>query len=248
MRKTGQEDKFSALKESIDKHGLQNPIHRSKFGIIGGYKRTVVLVGSEPRMLLDKVPHFVEHPEIETKEQYVEAFMDEQPVRMTSSERAWYIETRSKEWKKEGFESGGIVKMLSRATGLSRCQVYRYLPEEVKTEHMSQEESIVSYETNKSKKDISSSNVKTIAKIKSEFDWLTDEDILKGLKDPLYLLSQAKAHFTTVKQSELSKASISELLEVTYTKLEEAGFSKQSDGTMLFWKFLSDEYQKRFSS
>jgi len=226
-----------ALRILIEKHGLFYPIVRTKFGVVDGRKRLKALVGTGPRVI-DKTPLFLD-VEIENITQHLKLIKALGTIRLKGKDLERYISEEAKNLSKYGVEVGQIAEVLSNLTGISSRHVRRLLPEEYKDVDKCPHNQKLNEEKRLS------SRMKLVAKIRSGYDWLTDEQILKGLKDPMYLLSLADAHYTAI---QLSKASIPDLLEVTYTKLEEIEFSKQNEETMLFWKFLAEEYQKRFGS
>ena len=91
---------------------------------------------------------------------------------------------------------------------------------------------------------------------KEDFDFLEPQDLAllqrlyKSHRKLLDLFYKIKDHYMSIRESKIrSKAlsgSIPELLEVLYARLEEADFAKQDESTMLFWKYLAEEYAKRY--
>jgi len=226
--------KYKKLRESLDKHGQQYPIHRCKFGIIDGYKKAELLVGEEAK--------FVDHPEIETIEQYIDFLKTMQPVIMTAGERRKYIKIRGRELRASDISAGEVIDILKALTGASERTIYRHLPEEAKLEYKR-----LSNDKLGKKRDISNTKLGLISKIRAQFDWLDSEDIQKGLEDPLHLLRLTKQHYESLKAKPTVKASVPELMSVLYAKLEEAGFPRLDDKSMRWWKYLAEEYYKRYN-
>lgn len=235
-------EKYKNLQKSLKKHGQQYPIHRCKFGIIDGYKRSELLVEEQPS-ILDKTSRFIDHPEIETIEEYLGLIDSMQPVQMTSKEKHHYIEVRSKELKSKGVSAKNIIKILKRITGLSERQIYRIIPNDIKLEY----KRLTNVNLAEERK-ISFSKQKLISEIRSKYQFLDEVAILKALNknNLLPLLNAVAGHFTSIKKREVLSGSIDQLLEVTYSKLEENNFSKLDESSMRFWKFLAEEYMNRY--
>lgn len=66
----------------------------------------------------------------------------------------------------------------------------------------------------------------------------------KSLED--YQDNELEESTETSKKTVKSGTSISELLEILYTKLEESNFAKLDEKSMNFWKYLAEEYMKRY--
>jgi hypothetical protein len=224
------------LRRLIEKHGQFHTIYRTKFGIVEGYKKAEALIGVQPSPL-DKVPRFGTL-EADTVEEHLRLCKILAPQRLKGNELKEYANKRAQEFLKLGVEPGKIASLLSDICHTTPRYMRKILPDKFKDQ--SQQRKLGEQSSPKLSK-----QARLISRLRSKYDWLDKEGALRGIKDPEFLLSLAEAHYTTVR---LSKASIPELLEVTYAKLEEAGFSKQNEETMLFWKFLAEEYQKGFGS
>jgi hypothetical protein len=224
------------LRRIIEKYGQFHTIYRTKFGVVEGYKKAEALVDVQPSPL-DKVPRFVPI-EVDTLEEHLELCRILAPVRLRGSELKRYANKRAQEYLKLGVEPGKIVSLLSGICHTSISYISRILPNEFKDE--SHQRKFAEQSSARSDK-----QAQLISKLRSKYDWLTTEDVLKGLKDPLFLLERAEAHLTSLA---LSKAEPSALIEVLYGRLEKESFPKLDDQSMLFWKFLAEEYQKRFES
>jgi len=130
---TGELPRFRELEDSLAKHGQQYPIHRSKFGVIDGYKRCMALVG-EPGVV------YIDHPEVQTVEEHLELMGSLQPVRMSSKDRGEYLLIRAKELAKLGIQPEKLVSVLAKLVHLTPRQVRFYLPDEFKDARKRHEE------------------------------------------------------------------------------------------------------------
>jgi hypothetical protein len=121
--------KWNELGESLKTRGQLDAIHRTKFGIAGGWKRyrECLRLGIEPK--------FVDHPEIETIEQHLQLMRELGNVVLTSKEKRQYVRDRIVELEKAGVEISEIVKILRDITGYSRMQLYRLIPDDIKEKY-----------------------------------------------------------------------------------------------------------------
>jgi hypothetical protein len=121
--------KWNELGESLKSRGQLDAIHRTKFGIAGGWKRyrECLRLGIEPK--------FVEHPEIETIEQHLQLMRELGNVVLTSKEKRQYVKDRIIELEKAGVEISEIIKILRDITGYSRMQLYRLIPDDIKEKY-----------------------------------------------------------------------------------------------------------------
>jgi len=74
--------------------------------------------------------------------------------------------------------------------------------------------------------------------------------VYKKLKKKLFeeFIRSIESHAKGIrldKRKALTSANMSDLLEVTYTKLEDKNFSDVDENSLRWWKFLSEEYIKR---
>lgn len=211
MGKKVQRTKYEALNKSLKEIGQQMPIHRTKFGIVEGYKKAELLVGKQPS-ILDKVPRFIDHPEVKTIEQHIDLIRQLSNVKMTSEERKYYLKVRASELKKLGVPIDKIVSTLSYITQLSDQYIRRLLPEEYKD--MSQSRKL-------GKQTFPKQN-KLISKIRKEYDWLKEKDILEGLKrNSLRFLELAKEHYSTLKKTKIIELDSIELEKVKASLIKE---------------------------
>jgi hypothetical protein len=121
--------KWNELGESLKTRGQLDAIHRTKFGIAGGWKRyrECLRLGIEPK--------FVDHPEIETIEQHLQLMRELGNVVLTSKEKRQYVRDRIIELEKAGVEISEIVKTLMDITGYSKRQLYRLIPDDIKEKY-----------------------------------------------------------------------------------------------------------------
>jgi hypothetical protein len=121
--------KWNELGESLKTRGQLDAIHRTKFGIAGGWKRyrECLRLGIEPK--------FVDHPEIETIEQHLQLMRELGNVVLTSKEKRQYVRDRIIELEKAGVEISEIIKILRDITGYSRMQLYRLIPDDIKEKY-----------------------------------------------------------------------------------------------------------------
>jgi len=121
--------KWNELGESLKTRGQLDAIHRTKFGIAGGWKRyrECVRLGIEPK--------FVEHPEIETIEQHLQLMRELGNVVLTSKEKRQYVKDRIIELEKAGVEISEIIKILMDVTGYNRTHLYRLIPDDIKEKY-----------------------------------------------------------------------------------------------------------------
>jgi hypothetical protein len=121
--------KWNELGESLKTRGQLDAIHRTKFGIAGGWKRyrECVRLGIEPK--------FVDHPEIETIEQHLQLMRELGNVVLTSKEKRQYVRDRIIELEKTGGEISEIIKTLMDITGYSKRQLYRLIPDDIKEKY-----------------------------------------------------------------------------------------------------------------
>lgn len=209
--------------------GQLNPVIKDKSGLtLDGIKRQQAAIVEG--ILLEEP---IVRSNIDSIDKHINALKSLNPTPMSAEEKRYWTPIYYREYSAKHWPEMKIYEAISIRLGCSIRLVRAILS------------NIGSSANVQTQEQRPSSRMKLVAKIRSEYDWLTDEQTLKGLKDPMYLLSLADAHYTAI---QFSKASIPDLLEVTYTKLEEAEFSKQNEETMLFWKFLAEEYQKRFGS
>jgi hypothetical protein len=121
--------KWNELGESLKTRGQLDAVHRTKFGIAGGWKRyrECVRLGIEPK--------FVEHPEIETIEQHLQLMRELGNVVLTSKEKRQYVRDRIIELEKAGVEISEIIKILMDVTGYNRTHLYRLIPDDIKEKY-----------------------------------------------------------------------------------------------------------------
>jgi hypothetical protein len=121
--------KWNELGESLKTRGQLDAIHRTKFGIAGGWKRyrECVRLGIEPK--------FIEHPEIETIEQHLQLMRELGNVVLTSKEKRQYVKDRIVELEKAGVEISEIIKILMNVTGYNRTHLYRLIPDDVREKY-----------------------------------------------------------------------------------------------------------------
>jgi hypothetical protein len=121
--------KWNELGESLKTRGQLDAIHRTKFGIAGGWKRyrECVRLGIEPK--------FVEHPEIETIEQHLQLMRELGNVVLTSKEKRQYVKDRIIELEKAGVEISEIIKILMDVTGYNRTHLYRLIPDDIREKY-----------------------------------------------------------------------------------------------------------------
>jgi hypothetical protein len=89
------------LEESLKKYGQTYEIHICKFGVLDGYKKQEALVDIAK-------PRIVDHPEIETIEEYNVWIQDHLPVKLTSREKQNYAVKRAREFKLKGLAPGRL--------------------------------------------------------------------------------------------------------------------------------------------
>jgi hypothetical protein len=121
--------KWNELGESLKTRGQLDAIHRTKFGIAGGWKRyrECVRLGIEPK--------FVEHPEIETIEQHLQLMRELGNVVLSSKEKRQYVKDRIIELEKAGVEISEIIKILMDVTGYNRTHLYRLIPDDIREKY-----------------------------------------------------------------------------------------------------------------
>lgn len=177
-------DKYKTLRKSLDKHGQIHAIIKCQYGIIDGYKKYELLIDKKIKTV---------NLTVKNVNEYIELVAALQPVKLTSKEKKKYAIQRAKDFKRSGVPVGKIVPLIARLLRVSERQVQRYLPDEHKMESKARD-----LQTNVRK--ISPSKMKVISKIREQHDWLTSEDIQRGLRDPLYLLKLAERHFGSVRK------------------------------------------------
>jgi hypothetical protein len=121
--------KWNELGESLKTRGQLDAIHRTKFGIAGGWKRyrECLRLGIEPK--------FVDHPEIETIEQHLQLMRELGNVVLTSKEKRQYVRDRIIELEKAGVEISEIIKILMDVTGYNRTHLYRLIPDDIREKY-----------------------------------------------------------------------------------------------------------------
>lgn len=205
---------YPKLENSLKKHGQIEAIHKCKFGVIDGFKRSKILTG--------KPLEFVEH-EVDTLEEYKQLLMDSQPIYLTPKEKKQYAIIRAKEFKATGFSNEDIRDILLKLLRISERQLRNLLPDEYKfTEFRN-----IGGKISASKKGLVPFN------LKEYFGFLNPRDyelLLKaydkcGKGKFLDVLCKIKEHFSTKKhaveltQIELEKVK-AQLLEDYYFCLE----------------------------
>jgi hypothetical protein len=121
--------KWNELGESLKTRGQLDAIHRTKFGIAGGWKRyrECLRLGIEPK--------FIDHPEIETIEQHLQLMRELGNVVLTSKEKRQYVRDRIIELEKAGVEISEIIKTLMDVTGYNRTHLYRLIPDDIREKY-----------------------------------------------------------------------------------------------------------------
>lgn len=161
---------------------------------------------------------------------------------LSAKEKRQYINDRAEQLVKEGIKPLEVIPKLIEE-GFSKTTIYRYIHNIYKTE-------------TKPKKDSHSGNNIVLIPQPGEFlsffagapIWAK---VYKKLGKRLFkeFIKTIEDHCKEIKLDKhkaLTKSDISDLLEVVYAKLEETNFPKLDDQSMLLWKFLAEEYNKRY--
>lgn len=117
---------MNALTESMEKYGQTYPIHRSKFGILDGFKR------EEAAFHLDKKRIEVFHPEIETIDQHLDWQLRHLPLRLTPVEKKKWAKVYARNYAKAGVEPGMIVHMVACLLRITHRHARNLLPDKYK--------------------------------------------------------------------------------------------------------------------
>ncbi len=133
-------------------------------------------------------------------------------------------------YKKEGIAEHNIVSHIAKRTGFTYQYVNRLLKNDPQKSF-----------TNKPSK----TATKRIDEIQKEFDFLSKDFILKGLKNPIVLCKAVANHYVSIKEREaLSKSDANTLIHVTFANIEDNKFPKLTQESLNFIKFLYSEYFK----
>lgn len=228
---------FDQMKKSIKEYGQTYEVHRSKFGILDGQKRLEAMI--------DKNPKIVDHPEIKTIEQHIAWQMAHLPPRLTARDKRHYAPAYGEIYLRAGFPASRIPGIVARLLHCSERHARRYLPDHLKdvkhssaTGQMSSSKTVLIPHPGEFLSFFAGKSIwariyrKLGEKLFEEFT-NTIENHARGIR-----LDKGKA---------LTNADLSELLEVAYARLEEAEFSGLDEDSIRWWKFLAEEYSKRYS-
>lgn len=230
--------RYNQIKKSIEEDGLFNKVVKDASGlIIDGSKRLQALA------TLERKGEYEIRNDIQTVKDHLRALRGINPPVMSPDEKRFWAKVYATMYKKAGWSKSDIVEAISVRFGCSNRSVYRYLPDELKSD--------VGRPENK--------NLPTVklfpSNIKEDFSFLESKelDLLHRLysknKKVIDLLYHVKRHGESVRLPStnelLSNANINELLEVTFNKLDESKYPKLDQKSLNFIKFLYQEYFKR---
>lgn len=169
MQRRSEHKGMNALIESMEKYGQTYAIHRSKFGILDGFKR------EEAAVLLDldgkpvKKPKEVFHSEIETIDQHLDWQLRHLPLRLTPAEKKKWAKIYARVYAEAGVKPGMITHMVACLLRISNRRARDLLPDEYKD--MSQSRSGGKNSAGRFKPKILPRN------FRREFDFLSTQEI-----------------------------------------------------------------------
>jgi predicted transcriptional regulator len=216
------------LQKSRKEIGIIHPAIKSKL--------TGIIVAGKDRLKSDPTWTITEREFKSREEELLYQIADNTRRTITKDERAKEFKELYNIYKEQGIQDYNIASKIVNKTGFTEQYVRKLVKNE--TEFRKSTNSLELLPTN----------------IKEHFSFLDPKEI--GLLQKLYskhkkiidLLYHVKKHGESVKVPSvnqiLSTASINELLEVAYTKLENTDFNVNEDAQR-FWKFLAEEYSKR---
>lgn len=215
-----------SLKKSKEEIGVIHAAIRSK--------RTGKIIAGNDRLKEDPTWSIEERDFKNRKEEILFQIADNTRREISKEERKKEFQELYTIHKEDGIADYNIATKISEETGFNHRYVRRILKSEPQV-HFSR---------------LSKSKSKRLSEIRSKYSFLDEAVILEAISknNPLPLCKALADHFISIKKKEALTGSLDELVEVVYTKLEEASFPKLDEKSMNFWKYLAEEYMKRYSN
>ncbi|MCJ7430301.1 hypothetical protein MUO83_03670 [Candidatus Bathyarchaeota archaeon] len=221
---------MNQLVESLKKYGQTYEIHRCKFGILDGYKRQEALVDIAKSRIID-------HPDIKTVEEYNDWIQAHLPPKLSPKEKQTYAVKRAREYTAVGLTSGQYIPILAKLLQCTEHQIRKYLPTELKRDYSEKSQDQIGQK----------SNSPLIPQPPEKYRFV-DGPLWAylyrklGSKKLLEALDDIDRHYVGLKSKPTITASVEELFEVLYARLEKANFPKLSEDNARWLRFLSEKY------
>jgi len=199
------------------------------------------------------------HPEVINEEKKIQLKIDVQFKRRKNTDKLNEIINRMAKIRKATgkYEPGEYAEDIANELGFTSQYIRKFLDEaykavekrnkpcETTVSHTDEIEDEEYSESEQSKfQGLSKFKIRQIKEI-SQDHGLPEKDVQEWLKYPGELCRVIQRLYSSSVNHALTKASIDDLMNVLYSKLEEIDFTKQSEQTMIYWKYLAREWYER---